>query len=37
MRGEKDARAVVDYLRSSGRVCLMPFAVDRREAVPLAA
>jgi hypothetical protein len=34
---EKDPTAVVDYLRSSGRVCLMPFAVDRREVVPLAA
>jgi PHP domain-containing protein len=34
---EKDPAAVVDYLRSSGRVCLMPFAVDRRDAVSLAA
>ena len=34
---EKDAGAVVDYLRSRGRVCLMPFAVERRESVPLAA
>jgi hypothetical protein len=34
---EKDAGAVVDYLRSAGRVCLMPFALDRREALPAAA
>jgi predicted metal-dependent phosphoesterase TrpH len=34
---EKDAGAVVDYLRSWGRVCLMPYAVDQREAVSLAA
>jgi 3',5'-nucleoside bisphosphate phosphatase len=34
---EKNAVAVVDYLRSSGGVFLMPFAADRREALPLAA
>lgn len=34
---EKDADAVVDYLRSRGRVCLMPFAADLREALPAAA
>jgi predicted metal-dependent phosphoesterase TrpH len=34
---EKDAAAVVHYLRSQGRVCLMPYAVDQREAVSLAA
>jgi processive 1,2-diacylglycerol beta-glucosyltransferase len=34
---EKDADAVVDYLRSRGRVCLMPFAVDLRDALPAAA
>jgi len=34
---EKDARTVVDYLRSRGRVCLMPYAVEQRGAVPLAA
>jgi PHP domain len=34
---EKDAEAVVDYLRSRGRVCLMPFAVDLRDALPAAA
>jgi hypothetical protein len=34
---EKDADAVVDYLRSRGRVCLMPFAADMREALPAAA
>jgi predicted metal-dependent phosphoesterase TrpH len=34
---EKDAEAVVDYLRSPSRAFLMPFALDRREAVPLAA
>jgi predicted metal-dependent phosphoesterase TrpH len=34
---EKDASAVVDYLRSRGRACLMPFALDRRLARPLAA
>ena len=34
---DKDATVVVDYLRSPGRVLLMPFAPDRREPVPLAA
>jgi 3',5'-nucleoside bisphosphate phosphatase len=34
---ERDADAVVDYLRSRGRVCLMPFAVDLRGALPAAA
>jgi hypothetical protein len=34
---EKDSTAVIDYLRSPGRVFLMPFALDQREAVPLAA
>jgi predicted metal-dependent phosphoesterase TrpH len=34
---EKDAGAVVDYLRSSARVCLMPYAIDRRGKLPLAA
>jgi hypothetical protein len=34
---EKDPAAVVDYLRSAGRVFLMPFALDRRESVQLAA
>ena len=35
---EKDAHAVVDYLRSTGRALLIPFALDRREPVlPLAA
>jgi hypothetical protein len=34
---EKNQAAVVDYLRSAGRAFLMPFAPDRREAVPLAA
>jgi hypothetical protein len=34
---EKDVAAVVEYLRSPGRVFLMPFALDRRDAVPLAA
>jgi len=34
---EKDARTVVDYLRSRGRVCLMPYAVEQRGAVSLAA
>jgi hypothetical protein len=34
---EKDAGAVVDYLRSSRRVCLMPYAIDRRGKLPLAA
>lgn len=34
---EKDADAVVDYLRSRGRVCLMPYAVELRDALPAAA
>jgi predicted metal-dependent phosphoesterase TrpH len=34
---EKDADAVVDYLRSRGRVCLMPYAAGADEAIPLAA
>jgi hypothetical protein len=34
---KKDADAVVDYLRSRGRVCLMPYAVDIRDALPAAA
>jgi hypothetical protein len=34
---EKDPDAVVDYLRSRGRVCLMPFAIDLRGALPAAA
>jgi hypothetical protein len=34
---EKDADAVVDYLRSRGRVRLMPYAAGRHEAVSLAA
>jgi hypothetical protein len=34
---EKDPAAVVDHLRSTGRVFLMPFALDQREPVPLAA
>jgi predicted metal-dependent phosphoesterase TrpH len=34
---DKDATAVVDYLRSRGRVCLMPYALERRAALPLAA
>jgi predicted metal-dependent phosphoesterase TrpH len=34
---DKDADAVVDYLRSRGRVCLMPYHVEQREAVSLAA
>jgi predicted metal-dependent phosphoesterase TrpH len=34
---EKDGDAVVDYLRSRGRVCLMPYAADRYEDVRLAA
>jgi predicted metal-dependent phosphoesterase TrpH len=34
---DKDAVAVVEYLRSTGRVFLMPFALDQREPVPLAA
>jgi predicted metal-dependent phosphoesterase TrpH len=34
---EKDAGAVIDYLRSRGRVCLMPIAVEHRQALPAAA
>jgi predicted metal-dependent phosphoesterase TrpH len=34
---EQDEAAVVDYLRSAGNAFLMPFALDRREPVPLAA
>lgn len=34
---EKDADAVVAYLRSLGRVCLMPYAAGRHDAVSLAA
>jgi predicted metal-dependent phosphoesterase TrpH len=34
---EKDADAVVDYLRSRGRACLIPFALEQRWALPLAA
>ena len=34
---EKDADAVVDYLRSRGRVCLMPFAAAVGDALPAAA
>ena len=34
---EKDPAAVVDYLRSGGRACLMPYAVDQRGALQLAA
>jgi processive 1,2-diacylglycerol beta-glucosyltransferase len=34
---EKSATAVVDYLRSRGRTCLMPYAPERRVALPLAA
>jgi predicted metal-dependent phosphoesterase TrpH len=34
---EKEPRAVVDYLRSNGRVCLMPFALTQRGALSLAA
>jgi hypothetical protein len=34
---EKDPSAVVDHLRSRGRVCVMPYALDRRGTVPLAA
>jgi hypothetical protein len=34
---EKDPQSVVDYLRSRGRACLMPFALELRSAVPLAA
>ncbi len=34
---EKDPHAVVDHLRSRGRVCLMPYAVEQRHAVSLAA
>jgi predicted metal-dependent phosphoesterase TrpH len=34
---ERDEAAVVNYLRSAGNAFLMPFALDRREPVPLAA
>jgi predicted metal-dependent phosphoesterase TrpH len=34
---EKDVDAVVEYLRSPGRVCLMPFALEQRWSLPLAA
>jgi predicted metal-dependent phosphoesterase TrpH len=34
---EKDPTAVVDYLRSRGGVCLMPYAIDSRQALPVAA
>jgi predicted metal-dependent phosphoesterase TrpH len=34
---EKDPAAVIDYLRSRGRTCLMPFALGQRGALPLAA
>jgi hypothetical protein len=34
---EKDPAAVVEYLRSPGRAFLMPFALDQREPLPLAA
>jgi predicted metal-dependent phosphoesterase TrpH len=34
---EHDEDAVVDYLRSRGRVCLMPYAADLRQALPEAA
>jgi predicted metal-dependent phosphoesterase TrpH len=34
---EKDPAAVVDYLRSRGRACLMPYALDQRGALRLAA
>ncbi len=34
---EREAAAVVDYLRSESRVLLMPFAADKREGLPLAA
>ena len=34
---DKDPESVVDYLRSRGRVCLMPFAREQRPALPLAA
>jgi hypothetical protein len=34
---EKDANAVVDYLRSRGRVCLLPLALEQRWSLPLAA
>jgi predicted metal-dependent phosphoesterase TrpH len=33
----KEPETVVDYLRSRGRVCLMPFALEQRSALPLAA
>ena len=34
---EKDPAVVVDYLRSRGGVCLMPYALDQRLALPIAA
>lgn len=34
---EKDAQAVTEYLRSNARVCLMPWALERRVTVSLAA
>jgi hypothetical protein len=34
---EKDPAVVIDYLRSDGRTCLMPFALEQRGALPLAA
>lgn len=34
---DKDPQEVVDYLRSRGRVCVMPFALEQRSALPLAA
>jgi predicted metal-dependent phosphoesterase TrpH len=34
---EKEPEAVVDYLRSRGRTCLMPFAVERHGELTLAA
>ena len=34
---DKEPRAVIDYLRSKGRVCLMPFAREQRGALSLAA
>ncbi len=34
---EKDPAAVIGYLRSRGGVCLMPYALDQRQALPVAA
>lgn len=34
---EKEPAAVVEYLRSRGGVCLMPYALDQRQALPVAA